>query len=241
MNVIVVENYEEMSKKAASIIASCVVLKPECVLGLATGSTPLGTYKELIEAYNEGNVDFSKAYSFNLDEYYGISEENDQSYNYYMNENLFKHINIKKENTHVPSGKVEDVQSVCEEYDEMIKEHGGIDVQLLGIGQNGHIGFNEPNEKFVARTHVVSLKEDTIEANSRFFDTIEDVPKKAVSMGIKTIMKAKKIVLLASGANKADAIFDTVKGDITPEVPASVLQLHPDVTIIIDKEAASRL
>ncbi|WDV45882.1 glucosamine-6-phosphate deaminase [Clostridiaceae bacterium M8S5] len=241
MNIIIVDNYEEMSKKAASIIMSCVVLKPNSVLGLATGSTPLGMYKELVKAYKRGDVDFSNVLSFNLDEYYGINKDNSQSYNYYMNENFFKHINIKKENTFIPSSKIEDLDQACKYYDQIINKHGGIDIQVLGIGQNGHIGFNEPDSKFVGETHLVNLKEDTINANARFFSSVDEVPKKAISMGIKSIMKAKKIVLLASGESKAHAIYSAVKGDITPEVPASILQLHPDVTVILDREAAMML
>ncbi|WP_066506762.1 glucosamine-6-phosphate deaminase [Abyssisolibacter fermentans] len=241
MKIIVVDNYNEMSKKAANIIASCIVLKPNSVLGLATGSTPLGVYKELIKLYENSDVDFSNVCTFNLDEYYGITKDNDQSYSYYMKENFFKHVNLKEENTHIPDGTCKNVDTMCQSYEDIIKQHGGIDVQILGIGQNGHIGFNEPDDKFVADTHLVKLKEDTVNANSRFFETIEDVPKEAVSMGIKAIMKAKKIILIANGINKAEAIYKTIKEDVTPEVPASILQFHSDVTVIVDKEAASKL
>lgn len=241
MEIIVVDDYNKMSKRAANIIASQVVLKQNSVLGFATGDTPLGTYKELINIYNKDDVDFSNIKTFNLDEYYNLPKDNDQSYNYYMSENLFKHINVKRENINIPNGMCKNIEEECRNYENTIKESGGIDLQLLGIGRNGHIGFNEPDLKFEATTHLVHLDEDTIKANSRFFDSIEEVPTKAISMGIKTIMQAKKIVLLASGAGKAEAIYNTVKGPITPKVPASVLQLHPDVIIIIDKEAASKL
>lgn len=241
MKIIVVNNYNEMSKKAANIIASQIILNSNSVLGFATGDTPLGTYKELINIYNEGDIDFSDIKTFNLDEYYHLPKENPQSYNFYMSENLFKRVNVKPENIHIPNGMCDSIEDECASYEETIKQAGGIDLQLLGIGRNGHIGFNEPDLKFEATTHLVHLDEDTIKANSRFFDSIEEVPTKAISMGIKTIMQAKKIVLLASGVEKSEAIYNTVKGSITPEVPASVLQLHPDVTVIIDKDAGSRL
>ncbi|HEY8891537.1 MAG TPA: glucosamine-6-phosphate deaminase [Clostridium sp.] len=241
MRIIVVDNYEEMSKKAALMIASQVTLKPNSVLGLATGDTPLGMYKELIKLYNKNEVDFKEVRTFNLDEYYGIDRENLQSYYYFMNANLFNSINIARENINMPDGMAKDVNASCIEYEKNIKELGGIDMQVLGIGGNGHIGFNEPNVNFEAETHLVNLDEGTIEANSRFFDSIEDVPVKAISMGIKTIMNSKKIILLANGINKAEAIERAVKGKINPNIPASILQLHNDVTIILDKEAASGL
>lgn len=241
MRIIIVENYEEMSKKAAAMMASQIILKPESVLGLATGDTPLGMYKELIRMYNENMIDFSKVKTFNLDEYYGLGEDSNQSYNYYMTNNLFKHINIDKENINIPNGMVKNIEEECISYEKRIKEAGGIDIQVLGIGVNGHIGFNEPDVNFEAETHLVNLDEKTIESNSRFFKCIEEVPTKAISMGIKTIMHSKKIVLLANGASKADAIAKTVNGKISPEVPASILQLHQDVAIIVDKEAASKL
>ncbi|MBI6874148.1 glucosamine-6-phosphate deaminase [Clostridium aciditolerans] len=241
MRIIIVENYEEMSKKAAAMMASQIILKPESVLGLATGDTPLGMYKELIRMYNENMIDFSKVKTFNLDEYYGLGKDSNQSYNYYMTNNLFKHINIDKENINIPNGMVKNIEEECISYEKRIKEAGGIDIQVLGIGVNGHIGFNEPDVNFEAETHLVNLDEKTIESNSRFFKCIEEVPTKAISMGIKTIMHSKKIVLLANGASKADAIAKTVNGKISPEVPASILQLHQDVAIIVDKEAASKL
>lgn len=241
MRIIVVDNYEEMSKKAAKMVASQVILKPDSILGLATGGTPLGMYKELIELYKKDEVDFNEVKTFNLDEYYGLNRENPQSYFSYMINNLFNHININKENINVPSGMAKDISTVCLEYENKIKEAGGIDMQVLGIGGNGHIGFNEPSVSFEVATHLVNLDEQTIEANSRFFDSIEDVPVKAISMGIKTIMSSKKIILLASGKNKAEIIEKAIKGKINPNVPASILQLHNDVTVILDKEAASYL
>jgi glucosamine-6-phosphate deaminase len=241
MKIIVVDNYNEMSKKAANIIASQIILNPNSVLGFATGDTPLGTYKDLISIYNEGDIDFSDIKTFNLDEYYPLPKENPQSYNYYMEENFFKYVNVKTENIHIPNGMCDSIKDECANYEDAIKQAGGIDLQLLGIGKNGHIGFNEPDLKFEATTHLVHLDEDTIKANSRFFDSIKEVPTRAISMGIKTIMGVKKIVLLASGTEKSEAIYNTLNGPITPEVPASVLQLHPDVTVIIDKDAGSRL
>ena len=233
MRIIVVENYEEMSKKAAVMIASQIILKPNSVLGLATGDTPLGMYKELIDMYHKKQIDFSEAKSFNLDEYYGLEKNNSQSYHHY--------INIDKEKINIPDGKAENIEEECKSYDKKISDASEIDIQVLGIGVNGHIGFNEPSVEFKAGTHLVNLDKKTIKSNSRFFNSIEDVPTKAISMGIKTILNSKKIVLLANGKGKADAIAKTVKGKICPEVPASVLQFHKDVTIILDKEAAEKL
>lgn len=241
MRIIVVDNYEEMSKKAAMMIASQVMLKPNSVLGLATGDTPLGMYKELIQLFNKNEVDFKEVTTFNLDEYYGINRQNPQSYYNYMMVNLFNNININKENINVPDGTALDVIAACSAYEDKIKEADGIDMQVLGIGGNGHIGFNEPDVNFEAATHLVNLDEQTIEANSRFFDSVEDVPVKAISMGIKTIMNSKKIILLANGISKAGSIERALKGKISPNIPASILQLHNDVTIILDKEAASLL
>lgn len=241
MRVIVTNDYEEMSKKAAAMIVSHVTLKPNSVLGLATGDTPLGMYKEIIEAYKRNDVDLSQVTTYNLDEYYGLKNDNNQSYHYYMMNNLFKHINVKLDNINVPQGESDNIEKECKRYEEKIKKSGGIDLQVLGIGCNGHIGFNEPDVNFEAETHLVNLDEDTIKANSRFFESIDEVPTKAISMGIKTIMQSKKIVLLACGSNKAEAIQKTINGKICPEVPASILQLHPDVTIILDKEAAKLL
>lgn len=241
MRIIVCENYESLSKKAAQIIGSQIILKPNSVLGLATGSTPVGMYKNLIRMYQEGLVDFAKVKSFNLDEYYRLPFDNDQSYHYFMNENLFNHVDISKENVHIPDGMADDIQQECVSYDKMIEEAGGIDIQVLGIGNNAHIGFNEPTITFDKGTHVVTLDESTREANARFFNNLDDVPTKAITMGVGTIFKSKKILLLANGKNKAQAIYNTVHGKVTPEVPSSILQFHQDVIIILDKEAASLL
>lgn len=241
MKIIVVNDYKEMSKEAAVLVKKQIEEKETSVLGLATGSTPIGMYKELIEFCKKGEIDFSKVQTFNLDEYYGLNGENEQSYHYYMNNNFFGHINIKAENTHIPNGMSTNIEEECRNYEFMIESCGGIDLQILGIGNNGHIGFNEPGSSLDARTQLVDLKEKTIEANSRFFESKDEVPKKALSMGIRTIMNAKKIVLLASGDDKADAIYRTVQGKIDNSMPASILQLHPNVTIILDKAAARLL
>jgi len=241
MRIITVENYDEMSKKAATMVASQIILKPNSVLGLATGGTPQGMYEELIKMYNDRQIEFSETKTFNLDEYYRLNRENNQSYYYYMMTNFFNHININKENINVPNGMAQNIEEECADYERRISEAGGIDIQVLGIGINGHIGFNEPNVSFEAQTHLVNLEEKTIEVNSRYFQSIEEVPTKALSMGIKTIMHSKKIVLLASGIAKAEAVAKAVNGPISPEVPASILQLHEDVTIIVDREAGSRL
>ncbi|MCY6959820.1 glucosamine-6-phosphate deaminase [Clostridium brassicae] len=241
MRIIVVDNYEEMSKKAANMVASQVILKPNSVLGLATGDTPVGMYEEIISLYKNEEVDFSKVKTFNLDEYYGLSKENPQSYYYYMMNHLFNHVNIDENNINIPNGMVDNIESECKNYDKRIVEVGGIDLQVLGIGVNGHIGFNEPDISFESETHLVNLDEKTIESNSRFFNSKEEVPTKAISMGIKTIMHSKKIILLACGNSKANAIFETINGKINPNMPASILQLHRDVVVIVDKEAASKL
>lgn len=241
MRILVCKNYDEMSKKAAQIIASQVILKPDSVLGLATGSTPIGMYKNLVRMYNDNELDFSDVKTFNLDEYYQLPRDNDQSYYYFMHENLFNHINIKEENINIPNGMNQDVEAECENYDTAIKNIGGVDIQVLGIGHNAHIGFNEPASVFEKGTNLVDLKESTIQANARFFESIDDVPKKAVTMGIGSIFTAKKIMLMAAGEGKAEAIYNTVHGNITPEVPSSILQLHEDVVLILDEEAASKL
>jgi len=236
MRFITVDTYESMSKIAANIIAAQIVLKPNSVLGLATGSTPIGTYEQLALKCSSGDVDFSNVTSVNLDEYVGLPEENDQSYRYFMNKNLFSNININYDNTFVPNGCASDLLEECEAYDERIKKMNGIDIQLLGIGVDGHIGFNEPCDVFVKETHTVDLDESTIEANSRFFASKNDVPKRAVTMGMGAIMSAKKILLIANGANKADILDQALYGPITPHVPASILQLHNDVTVIYSKK-----
>ena len=238
MNIFIKEDYEAMSKKAANMVAGQMNLKPGSVIGLATGSTPEGMYKELVKLYESDSVDFSDVTTFNLDEYYQLSPDNDQSYIYYMNEYLFNLVNMKQENIHVPNGISTNVDEMCAEYDRLIEGHGNIDLQILGIGNNGHIGFNEPDVKFEAGTHLVKLDDETIEANARFFDSAGDVPREAISMGIRNIMHAKKVVLIANGENKSAILKEMLFGPVTPNVPASVLQLHNDVTIILEKEAA---
>ncbi len=232
MNFITVNSYEELSRKAANIICAQVICKPNSVLGLATGSSPLGTYKNIIESCKNGDVDFSKVTSINLDEYVGLDGSNDQSYRYFMNTNLFQYINIDINNTSVPNGCAADLEAECERYDSHIKNSGGIDLQLLGIGLDGHIGFNEPDKYFEGKTHVVELDPSTIEANARFFESEADVPRKAVTMGMMGIMQAKKVLLIANGKNKKEIMEKAFFGPITPEVPASILQLHPDLTVI---------
>ena len=240
MRIIVCDNYDLLSKKAAQIVGSQMILNPKSILGLATGSTPIGMYKNLIKMYEEGLIDFSKTTTFNLDEYYQLPINNNQSYHYFMDENLFNHININRENIHIPNGMADDIDAECVLYDKMIDDNG-IDIQILGIGNNAHIGFNEPTINFNKGTHMVTLDESTREANARFFNSIDEVPTKAITMGTGSIFKSKKILLLASGANKAEAIYNTVHGKVTPEVPSSILQFHKDVIIILDKEAASLL
>lgn len=237
MQIVSCVDYADMSRKAARIIASQVTLKPHCVLGLATGSTPIGTYKELIRFHLEEELDFSNVTTVNLDEYYGLSPEHEQSYRYFMHQNLFDHINIPPENTHIPDGLTRDVARTCAEYDSMVSSLGGTDIQLLGIGDNGHIAFNEPHSFFFAQTHLVDLDEDTIKANARFFASEADVPRQAITMGMRSIFSAKLILLLASGPNKASAIARMIKGPIDPQLPASILQLHPNVVVIAEKEA----
>ncbi len=239
MQLIQAKDYEDMSRKAANIISAQVILKPNCVLGLATGSSPLSTYANLIEWYKKGDLDFSNVSSVNLDEYRGLTADNDQSYRYFMNTNLFDHINIDKSKTYVPDGTEPDSAKACSRHDEIIEELGGIDLQLLGMGLNGHIGFNEPAAEFPKGTHCVDLTQSTIEANSRFFASIDDVPTQAYTMGIQSIMLAKKILVIVSGANKAQIVADAFLGPVTPEVPASILQMHPDVTVVADADALS--
>ena len=241
MKIYKAKDYEELSRKAASIIASQVLMKPDCVLGLATGSTPIGTYKQLIEWYNKGDLDFSSVKSVNLDEYRGLTRDNDQSYYYFMYNNLFKHININMDCTNIPDGTQSDSDKECSRYEDVIKSLGGIDLQLLGLGHNGHIGFNEPDEEFAKTTHCVNLTQSTIEANKRFFASIDEVPKQAYTMGIGTIMKAEKILLVVSGSDKAQILHDVLCGPVTPHVPASVLQLHNDVIVVADEAAMAKL
>ncbi|WP_044959112.1 glucosamine-6-phosphate deaminase [Butyrivibrio sp. WCD2001] len=235
------KDYNDLSRKAANIISAQVIMKPDAVLGLATGSSPIGTYKQLIDWYKKGDLDFSEVKTINLDEYKGLSPEDEQSYYHFMHTNLFDHINIKPENTNIPNGLEEDSEKECTRYDNVINECGGIDLQLLGIGSNGHIGFNEPGISFDKTTHCVALTENTIKANARFFTSERDVPRYAYSMGIKNIMQAKSILLIASGERKADALYESLFGPITPAVPASILQLHNNVSIVADEEALSRV
>ena len=240
MRIIKTADYNAMSKTAANIIAAQMILKPNSVLGLATGSSPIGTYKELIKKYEAGDIDFSDITTVNLDEYRGLPRTNDQSYYYFMNDNFFNHVNIDKARTHVPNGE-EDAEVECGNYEALIKELGGIDLQLLGLGHNGHIGFNEPAEAFDKTTHCVDLTESTIEANKRFFASIDDVPKQAYTMGIGTIMAVKKILVIVSGADKAAIVKKAFTGPVTPTVPASILQMHPDVTVVCDAAAYAEL
>lgn len=239
MRVIVCDNYDEMSQKAAVMIAAQVMLKPDSILGLATGSTPIGTYKNLSKMCERGDIDFSQVKSFNLDEYYPIKKDNEQSYYRFMYENLFSKINIDLNNTHIPSGETDNPLIECENYEKMIKESGGIDLQILGIGQNGHIGFNEPDANLNSCTHLTDLTENTIKANSRFFDSYDEVPKQALTMGISTILSAKKIILLASGSNKNRVVSALLKGGINTSIPATMLKTHPDVVLICDRDAYS--
>lgn len=241
MRIIRTKDYDDMSRKAANIIAAQVIMKPDCVLGLATGSTPIGTYARLVEQYQNGDLDFSGVTSVNLDEYKGLTKDNDQSYYYFMNDNLFSKVNIDKSRTFLPDGTESDSDKACRDYNQIIAGVGGVDLQLLGLGHNGHIGFNEPGTVFEAETHCVDLTESTIQANKRFFASIDDVPRQAYTMGIKTIMMARKILVVVSGSDKAAIVKKAFCGAITPEVPASVLQLHPNVTIVADEAALSEV
>lgn len=241
MRIYKAKDYEEMSRKAAGIVSAQIIMKPECVLGLATGSTPVGLYKQLIEWYRNGDLDFSGVRTVNLDEYKGISRENDQSYYYFMHQNLFDHVNIPAGNTHLPDGMEPDSGKECRRYEELIQSMGSVDLQLLGIGHNGHIGFNEPADAFDKLVHCVNLTQSTIEANKRFFASAEEVPRQAYTMGIQTIMRSKKILIIANGEGKADIVRDAFFGPITPMVPASVLQLHNDVTLVADEAALSKI
>lgn len=234
-------DYEDMSRKAANIISAQIILKPDSVLGLATGSTPIGTYKKLVERYEKKDLDFSMITSVNLDEYRGLPRENDQSYYYFMHENLFDHVNINPENTHLPDGTEPDSDRECTRYEELIRSLGGVDLQLLGLGHNGHIGFNEPGDFFDKETHCVNLSERTIEANKRFFASADDVPKQAYTMGIKTIMQARQILIVVSGEDKADIVRDAFFGPVTPKVPASILQMHSNVIVVADAAALSKI
>lgn len=239
MKIIVTKNYKEMSTAAGEILERVINEKPDCVLGLATGSTPEGLYDYLTQKYDEGKLDFSKVSSVNLDEYYPISPDNDQSYRYFMNKNLFDRVNIDKNRTFVPNGEAKDVEAACAAHESKIDELGGIDIQILGIGRNGHIGFNEPGAELFKYTHLTELTSDTINANARFFSSEDEVPKHALTMGVASVFKARKILLLASGKGKAEAIARLIKGGISTDCPASLLSLHPDVTLICDEDAYS--
>ena len=241
LKIYMTDTYEAMSQKAAGIVAANIVLKPNCVLGLATGSSPIGLYRELITKCRSGEVDFSHVKSVNLDEYVGMAPENPQSYHRYMQENLFNHVNIDPANTHIPDGLAENLVDECNRYDRVIYSLGRIDVQVLGIGHNGHIGFNEPAEEFPVNTYVVNLQEGTRQANSRFFASEDEVPRQAVTMGLRSIMQAQQILLVVSGESKAEIVRDAFMGPVTPRLPASILQMHPCVTLVGDQAALSKL
>lgn len=237
MRIIKTKNYDDMSRMAANIFSAQIIEKPDSVLGLATGSSVLGLYAELVESYGIGDLDFTGVRTFNLDEYVGLGGENSQSYRYYMDTNLFNHVNINKENAHLPDGLAEDMQAECIRYNSLIEEFDGADIQLLGLGLNGHIGFNEPGDIFIRKTHVVDLDESTIKANSRFFADEKEVPKQAVTMGIHNIMQAGKIVLCVSGRQKSETLWKTLFGEVTPRIPGSILQLHHELIVVADEEA----
>ncbi len=239
MKIIKAKDYKDMSRKAANIISAQVIMKPESVLGLATGSTPIGTYAQLVEWYQKGDLDFSGVTTVNLDEYKGLTRDNDQSYYYFMNDHLFSKVNIDKSRTFLPDGTEADSDKACADYNRVIASVGGVDLQLLGLGHNGHIGFNEPNDIFEAETHCVNLTESTVKANQRFFASMDDVPKQAYTMGIKTIMQAKKILVVVSGEDKAAIVKEAFFGPVTPKVQASILQFHKDVIVVADEAALS--
>lgn len=239
MKIIRTKDYRDMSRKAANIISAQMILKDDSVLGLATGSTPIGTYDQLVDWYKKGDLDFSKITTVNLDEYKGLPKENDQSYWYFMNKNLFSRVNIRPDYHFLPDGTNLDSENECKRYEKLIDSLGGIDLQLLGLGHNGHIGFNEPCDSFPQDVHVVDLTESTIEANKRFFASADDVPKQAYTMGVGTILRAKMILLVVSGKDKAEALDAVINGPITPQVPGSVLRLHPNVIIVADEDALS--
>ena len=241
MKIYVTEDYQTMSRKAANILSAQVILNPSSVLGLATGSTPVGMYKQLIAWYKKDDLDFSQVRTVNLDEYVGLAPDHDQSYRYFMQTNFFDHINISPDNTNLPNGQAADLAEECKRYNQVIRSLGGIDVQLLGMGHNGHIGFNEPGDAFELETHVVDLTQRTIEANARFFASPDEVPRQALTMGIKTIMQARQILVVVSGEDKADAVKAALAGPVTPKVPASILQMHPNVMLVADKAAMSKM
>lgn len=240
MRIIKAKDYKDMSRKAANIISAQIIVKPDCVLGLATGSTPIGAYEQLVEWYNKGDLDFSEVTSVNLDEYKGLTRDNEQSYYYFMNEHLFSKVNINKDRTFLPDGTESDSGAACRKYNETIHSVGGVDLQLLGLGHNGHIGFNEPADTFEKETHCVTLSERTIQANTRFFASEKDVPRQAYTMGIQTIMSARRILVVVSGEDKADAVKAAFFGPVTPKVPGSILQFHQDVILVADEAALSK-
>jgi glucosamine-6-phosphate deaminase len=239
MRLVICETHDELGVNAATEVAQLIKQKPRCVLGLPTGETPVSAYKELVKMHKNGVIDFSHVITFNLDEYLGVSKTHECSYNHFMRYNLFDHINVPMTNIHIPNGLTEYPEEECKDYEYLIQKYGGIDLLILGIGHNGHIGFNEPGTSFDTLTHVVKLAPSTIHANSRFFDTYEDVPKKAITMGIKTILSARRIILMASGYDKSQIVYDAFNKKVTEDVPASVLQTHKDVLVMLDKDAAS--
>ena len=241
MKIYSAKDYAGMRRIAANILSAQITMKPDCTLGLATGSTPIGTYQVLVERCASGDLDFSQVKSINLDEYVGLSPEHDQSYRYFMNTNLFNHVNIKKDNTNVPNGLAEDLDAECQRYNELISTLGPIDIQVLGMGHNGHIGFNEPSDIFELETHKVDLAQTTIDANARFFASADEVPRQALTMGIKSIMQAKMILVVVNGKGKAEIVKKAFTGPVTPQVPASILQMHPNVVLVGDEEALSLL
>lgn len=241
MQIRIFDSAEQACHAAAAVLKAQLLQKPDSVLGLATGSSPIPVYAELVRAYETGLLDFSRAATFNLDEYVGLAPEHPQSYHFFMEKHLFSRINIRPEAARIPDGCAGDLTAEAAAYDEAIRRAGGLDVQLLGIGRNGHIGFNEPGDRFIAGCHVVDLARNTIAANARFFSAEEEVPRRAISMGIGSIMRARQIVLIATGESKAEAIARTVCGDMTPQVPASILQVHPNVLLLLDRPAAGRL
>lgn len=241
LTVLIAKDYDEISYRAAQIVSAQVTVKPNSVLGLPTGSTPIGMYQYLVKMSQDHLVDFSEVVTFNLDEYIGIEPSNPQSYAFYMQQHFFRFVPILPKNRFIPDGMSKAIEDTCETYDHAIFSHQKIDLQVLGIGANGHIGFNEPDIKFEAGTHLVKLDQATIQSNSRFFDSVDQVPRSAISIGIKNIMQSRKVILLASGLTKAKIVKEMLTGPITPELPASILQVHPDVTLILDKDSASLL
>lgn len=241
MEVIKTKDYEAMSEKACTIVKDAIKTKDHPVLGLATGSTPEGLYERLIQTYKTGQVSFEKVTTFNLDEYIGLSPEDENSYHYYMKEKFFKHIDLPIEQSNVPKGDTGDAGHACKDYEALIRDAGHVDLQILGLGVNGHIAFNEPGTPFDSRTQVVDLTQSTRDANARFFDSMDDVPTQAITMGIESIMESKEIILLASGMKKADAVAKLINGDVSEAFPASILQKHPNVTVIADEEALSKV